>query len=387
VRERSGYIVGNSNSGDFISVPEIGALVLTWLSQGLSIEECAERARDHAGEPVDVAGFLVQLDELGILPPVDAAESVEETAPTMRPLWIRLGRVLFSGAAWWFYSGATLAGIGILVTVPRVRPHYQDVMSTPSPLLSFLVNISIFTVLALLHEAAHFLAAAKLNVPSSISVGRRMYMIVFQTDLTRLWAVPRKARIGPLMAGMAWDATLLSAFLCVEAVASLPEESMASRLVRSTVLILLSGLLIQGAVYMRTDLYAVFSVATGCKNLWATKGGLIRRALGRLTPEDVAHLQAVDARELKWARVYLALYVPGVLYAIYYFAAFAVPGALHMISLGAVQANDSGLLSMAGAAGALSIVIIGASMGYGIWGVIRNGMRLLISAAKHRNAS
>ena len=67
------------------------------------------------------------------------------------------------------------------------------------------------------HEGAHVIATAAHGLRSSLSVTRRLYFLTFQADLTRLWSVPRRARYGPLLAGMTWDATAMTIVLALEA--------------------------------------------------------------------------------------------------------------------------------------------------------------------------
>jgi hypothetical protein len=62
------------------------------------------------------------------------------------------------------------------------------------------------TASGLVHECAHVLAAAARGVPSRVSIGRRLIAIVHQTDLTRLWGVPRRARAARRILVMSIDA-------------------------------------------------------------------------------------------------------------------------------------------------------------------------------------
>ena len=46
--------MGSPHTAEYVEVPELGARIVEWLQQGLDVPECAERATDLAGEPVDV---------------------------------------------------------------------------------------------------------------------------------------------------------------------------------------------------------------------------------------------------------------------------------------------------------------------------------------------
>src|SRR5262249_9909236 len=156
---------------------------------------------------------------------------------------------------------------------PSLRPRYTDVIVSQVPLVSMLLGAVLAVASGLAHEFAHVLAAAARGVPSRISISRRMVTIVYQTDLTRLWSVPRRSRVVPLLAGIAVDAAIAGAGVLLEL------GGFAGPLVRALVFMNLSAILFQLQVYMRTDLYALFVVATGCRNLWATKGAVARRLM------------------------------------------------------------------------------------------------------------
>ena len=72
---------------------------------------------------------------------------------------------------------------------------------------------------------------------SRLSVSRRLYFLTFQADLTRLWSVPRRARYGPLLAGMTWDAVVLTVALLLEATLARQLGPVAVRLLRALVLL------------------------------------------------------------------------------------------------------------------------------------------------------
>jgi putative peptide zinc metalloprotease protein len=156
---------------------------------------------------------------------------------------------------------------------------------------------------------------------------------------------------------------------------------------RAIVFIKFSGILFQLEVFMRTDAYALFVVATGCRNLWATKGAVARQLIRRPTDEDLAVLAAVRRWEIRWAHVYLLLYVPGIAWMIWYFGAFAVPALLTIVELALDAIESSGLVSLAGSAGVLALILSVGPMLYGLWGVARTLARLAAQILHPRTAS
>ena len=149
-----------------------------------------------------------------------------------------------------------------------------------------------------------------------------------------------------------------------------------AQILRTIVFLNVGAVVFQFLVFFRTDVYALFVVASGCKNLWGTKGALARRTIGRATHEDQTLLETVGRREIFWAKIFLCLYVPGALWSAWYFVIYVVPALRRIIvmSRNAVAAN--GLLSLAGAAGAVAFVATLGSTAYILWGLIRTLARL-----------
>jgi hypothetical protein len=271
------------------------------------------------------------------------------------------------------------AGLAVLVASPAARPAYTDAILTGIPLVSLLAVAALATASGLVHEYTHVLAAAAAGVPGRVSISRRLFTIVYQTDLTRLWRVGRRERVVPLIAGIVSDSATVGALLLAEVAVAMPAPALA--LVRTLVFLKVAGLVFQLQVFMRTDLYALFVVATGCRNLWATKGAVARRAIGIATTDDRALLATTDRREIGWARVYLLLYVPGVGWSAWYFAVFLVPAVLKIAAMSVHAVAAAGLVSVAGAAGALALLLTVTSMAFVVWGVARTAGRLVAGIA------
>ena len=364
VPDGDAYIVGSPRSAEYVAVPELGAQILRWLADGAPLAECAARAEAAAGEPVDVGDFLAELARQGLFD----ADAIEQA----RPGFVRAGRLLFHPVAWGGYALATVTGAVLLIAEPKLRPSYRDMFPFSTPLRSFLA-VTVLTIgCIVVHELAHVLATAALGVYSSLSVGRRLYFITAQADLTRLWGVPRRRRFGPLLAGMAWDAASLGGLLVAEVAVGRPVP-----LLRTLVLVQFTGLVLQGLIFMRTDLYALFVTATGCRNLWGVKGALLRRYLRRASAEDERTLAGAGRRELAWARFYLCLYLPGLIFAGWYLVSFAVPGVARMVGLSVATLRTGGLTGLAGWEAVAAIGLVVVPMLIGLAGVARTAVRLL----------
>jgi hypothetical protein len=255
------------------------------------------------------------------------------TAPIQQRRWItavrpEAVRPLFSPAAWVLYAATLLFCIAAFMLRPELWPHPRDAFYLGDAGLSILLALPLAYLLAGVHEAWHWLAARSLGLAARFGVDRRLYFLVFETDLSQLWTVPRRHRYGPQLAGLAVDSVLLAALLGAELLTgagSLTPPPLMVRLLAALVFLKVVGMLWQCMVFLRTDLYGVLVTATGCRNLWRVKSLLLRRAFGRLTAEQAAELAAADPRDLRVGRWFRWVYLAGYLVALAYFAYFYVP--------------------------------------------------------------
>jgi hypothetical protein len=400
VRDGAGYVLGSQYSPDFVAVPDIGGQVVRWLQDGTSLDECGRRAAELAGQPVDVAGFIDGLTQAGLLTADDltadgqtadgqtadgqaedghAAASHAAASQSVPPgiaAWKHAaGRVLFGPAGLAVQGLLAAVAVAAMIGLPRVRPAYADAVPAAVPLVSIAIIAVLGIALGLAHEFAHVLAAWAAGVPSRVSVSRRMVAVVFQTDLTRLWSVPRRSRIVPLLAGIVFDAAAVGVLVVLEVtVPGVPP--LAGHLIRAVVFLNVSAIAFQFLIFLRTDIYALFVLATGCKHLWDVKGAISRKTVGRATAGDLALLDAVTRREIFWARTFLCLYAPGVLVTTGYFVIFALPAVRKIIATSLRAVSADGLLSVTGAAGAIAFLLAVASTGYVLWGLARTLARI-----------
>lgn len=382
VRDGDGYVLGNAHTGEYVIVPDIGGRVMHWLRDGAGVDECADRAEAHVGQPVDVAGFLDGLVAAGVLAPADAvADSAVPqvaTAPPQPSRWqTRTGRILFGRAGLGVQAGLAAAAVVAMVAAPQLRLRYTDVIVSPVPLVSLVAVALLALASGLVHEFTHVLAAAAKGVPGRVTISRRLLTMAYQTDLTRLWGLPRRDRVVPLLAGMLSDAATVGVLALVQLLWVPDLSSPAAHVLRALLFLKVFGIVVQLQVYMRTDVYALFVLATGCRNLWDTKGAVARRAIHRATPADLALLSTIGRRDIVCARIYLLLYVPGVAWTVWYFAAYGVPS-MYGIGVMAVDAvRDAGVLSLSGAAGVAALVLMGVTTIFLLRGLVRAAVRVV----------
>ncbi|CAM5777865.1 hypothetical protein [Cellulomonas persica] len=326
-------VVGRADTGRFVAIPAVGLRALDLLDEGRSVAEVErEVTPDDAPEPVDVLAFARSLVALGFVAEVDDARSDGASAeagpargfvvaPRARARW------LFSRAGAVLAALCGVAVVAMLVAVPSVRPHALDVFFLDSPARSLAVVTVVTYVLAGLHELAHVMAAAALGVPARLRITRRLYFLTFETNLTGLWALPPRRRVGPLLAGMAFDVVVLAAALALRAAGIGPD-----RLLAAVALVELSAIVVQFFVFLRSDVYAVMTALLGCTHLQRTTRLLLRRAVRRLTPDERATLAATPPRDLAVARWYRFVHVAGMVLATWFFVVLFVPSTWHLLT-------------------------------------------------------
>jgi hypothetical protein len=336
------FLVGDPQTGVYVALPAIGVLVIEQLRGGATLGEAGQVASAGAEADVDVLDFANTLLELGFVAEVDATSiAAASDAPPRR--WIagvrpELARPLFTRFAWACYAALFLGCVLLMMLEPGYLPRPDDLYFLPSPVLS----IGVLAVWAMLstaaHEAAHWLAARAEGVPARFSIGRRLYFLVFETDLSRLWGLPRGRRFGPLLAGLAYDTVMLSALLTI---ALISPDAAVDRVAAALVAVEVSGILFQCLVFLRTDLYAVLVMLFGCRDLWRVNSLELRRMFGRLNAEQAAELAGAHPRDLRVATWFRWLSVVGFVAATGYFAAFVVPALWTLLGWIAASLSDS----------------------------------------------
>jgi putative peptide zinc metalloprotease protein len=330
------YLIGDPEQGAFVVVPPIAVTVIELLRSGRPVTEVSAAAAESCGTDVDVADFAESLCELGLaeLAQGPARQAGAAPEPWGGPARRRWAPLVVGLPAW------LLAGLAFGVCVvgfaarPDLWPSASDLFPLGSPVLSVIALTVVMCALRGLHELCHWLAARAEGVRASVRIDRRLFMVVFETDLTGLWGLPRHRRYWPLLIGMAFDTVVLAAVLALRLAAGAglwrPAPELAKILAALTFL-QVAAVGVQFFVFVRTDVYAVMVTATGCSNLWEVTRLTLRRRLGLAGPVRQAELRAAHPRDTAVARWYAWLYVAGMLLAAWVFAAYFVPATVRVV--------------------------------------------------------
>jgi putative peptide zinc metalloprotease protein len=306
------HLIGDIARGEFVSVPAIAVTVIEALREGGTLAGTAQKVKARTGTQVDVADFAATLLELGFVARLDgvplASMSPELTGGgRLGEVAARLAQPFYTRAAFALY-GLLFAGcIVALSAAPRLRPHVTQLFFLSNPVLSVALLAAVGMPLAMTHELAHWLGARVTGVPARITISRRYYMLVAQTDLSALWAVPRRRRFPPLLAGIAWDTVRLSVLIAARA-AQLAgwwhPSPLLARLIAALIVTHTLSISWQFFIFLRTDIYAVLATGLGCLNLTEISRLWMARRYRKLSPEEAAGLAAASPRDLTAARWY-----------------------------------------------------------------------------------
>jgi hypothetical protein len=326
-KEGEEVVIGLPATNAFLALPAEAIEILDSLSRGKTVGEAqSEFARAHGIEP-DVDDLLQCLEQRGFV-------RLRGRAVTDKPLWQGAGgsagrsvryhfdqipesvaKRFFGPIPMALYLSTIAAALVVAVAQPSLIPGRSSLIfaehrTAKIVALSLIVYGTIF-----LHEFAHLLAARAQGVKSRIGISHRLWILVAETDMTGLWAVPSRQRYLPVLAGPLLDsfsAALLFFLLVAQSRGAVTLATTADQFVRAMIFVYLFRLLWQCYLFVRTDFYYVITTFFGCKNLMMDTQIFIRnlflRAIGSPKQTDQTH---IPLRERRVIRMYSVLWVAG----------------------------------------------------------------------------
>lgn len=328
--EGTDVIIGRAETGVFLAIPQEGVELLEDLAAGKNVGEAADQYRRKYGAIPDVDDFLSLMESNGIVKRKTngndarlASVFVPANIPQRRyhfgsfPQKIAqrlFGRTALVGV----FALATCATAAVIIDpslIPRARDLYFPDHRTLSALALALASYATIFV----HEFGHLVAARALGVNSRMGIGHRLWYVVAETDLTGLWAVPKRQRYLPLLAGVVIDigsASLLLVLLLGHTRGLFTFPVLTLRLVKAMVLTYILRVIWQFFFYIRTDFYYVFANLFGCKNLLKDTEDFVHNQLARFI-RSMRHRDqsGIPAAEMRIVRGYSLFWLAGRIFA------------------------------------------------------------------------
>ena len=346
------YIIGRADRDLYVAVPEPGAVLVEALRDGASLGEATDLASKAAGEDVDAVDFLTGLRDAGMFARDDDPDVSpgSEVGRGVRIGWIdrvpqRAARMLFGRVAWSLYGLATLTVIALWMVRPDLWPIFDDLWFLDDPIWSMLAMFVVSVVLAGVHEVWHWLAGRALGVPARFRMSKRGVALVFESDLSQLVTLPRRARYSPMLAGIAFDLSVLALAFGTrlafrEELLNVPPliDRFAGALVFRQVLVLAWQFF---GVAFRSDSYAILANALGCHNLYRATALTLKDRVWRLSDVEATELAAIGPRDRKVAGWFWVGYLAGGFLMLVVMVRYIVPLTFGMIAF--LTPNITGL--------------------------------------------
>jgi len=297
------WVVGRVDTGDFVALPTVAVEVLRLLGEGRTVDQTREHLRTDSGRDIDVASFVAELCVLNFVETIDDAPVAGPSRPRSSLPWLRPAHVRFllTWPVLAVLATTVLAALVASVAQPRLVPTYHDLLWTSQTSLVLVVNALIAWGIIAVHELAHLATARAAGVPGRISLGTQLQFLVAHTDVSGIWASPRRQRVAVYLAGIAVDLGVAAGAVLLGSVAD--PQSLAGRLSAAIAVLALVLTSTQLLVFMRTDLYFLLQDLTGSRNLYADGSAYVRwwlrRRLGSVTADPSAALPAGERRAVR----------------------------------------------------------------------------------------
>ncbi|MGN9913911.1 hypothetical protein ACTMTJ_40895 [Phytohabitans sp. LJ34] len=332
--------VGRPETGVFIALPAEGIRLLSWLDSGFTLGEVRRRFTAIYGVAPELDEFVTGLLDCGFVKAVDGTATSPAAAESAGRGWRLLASLPQHRVAWilappmrLLYAGVWLAVPVLFVLRPDLIPHAANALLDLQASLNLLLLVLLVWVMLFLHELAHMLAARARGCVASLSISRRLYFLVAQTDMSGIRAVPRRERYAPYLAGMTFDLAVLLA--CT----ALRMAGVGGGVPTVIAYIVGAQIAYQFAIFLRTDLYFVLTNWLRTGNLTQDVQAILNDRWRRSRGKARLDLSGIPARERRIARLYLPFYVLGIAAAIANLVFYVLP-----VLAGLVMRAVSGLL-------------------------------------------
>ncbi len=321
--DADGVMLGRKELGVYLLLPLEAVGVLDDLEAGHSVGEAQALYHRRHGETPEMEEFLTSLERRGFVRPApgDAEEPQRLASPAAKafhfewisPRWAALvcSKPVLAAAGLVVATALVLAWSNHSI-IPGWRAAYFP-NKTAAGLL-FLMFLGLFTTL--IHELAHLVAARARGVSCRFGIGNQLWFLVWETDMTGIWALPREERYLPILAGPLADLVTASLLMIVSYLNAIGWLVLTPRVLvfgRALLFVYLMRIAWQCYFFLRTDFYYAIANFLGCKRLLHDTQDFLRNIvmaglLGIGKKTDQSHIPPVERRMF---RIYSVVWIVG----------------------------------------------------------------------------
>lgn len=320
-------------TGEFFEMSKVCVHAIELIESGSGLLEIEDELKIvYPREKINIIDFAMQLIEIDLVQEVDG-KKLECPKKAMNKSgfgWIpqRLGRFFFNRFFVLGYSLLFFICIGIFIKNPQLLPHYKDIFIFDAILFNFLLYMAISFSLVIIHEFGHVLAMRSIGLHTKISIGHRLFLVVFETDMEPVWSLNSKKRNMLYLAGICFDIVIL--FLALILPFIFPNISGTFQGIIGLIIFDITiRLIYQCCIYMKTDLYYVFENMTGCYNLVENAKGYYKSIFSK---NKSKYNQEIFEGEKPVVISYGLFYLIGMAISFVVLVIYFIPQAIYVIS-------------------------------------------------------
>ncbi|MDF2648819.1 MAG: hypothetical protein K0Q73_4624 [Paenibacillus sp.] len=358
-QEGQEYTIGDPLIPKFIRVPEPAVLVIELADGNRTLHDIKELIQQEKGIDVNVVDFVTKLLALGLVFSIDGRKIVDYDtiqAPRHESWQVKVGRILFHKWMARLYMMNVVVIILLYAFNPSLLPHFRDAFLLNGIGANALLIFVISSIQIVIHECGHFFAAVSRGVKTNIRFSIRYVFVAVETQMTGLWAHPKKKRYLPYLAGMAWDCTLL--LICLLMQLSAIESTFVFELSRLIALALFFSVLSQFLFFLRTDVYYVVVNWTNSANLHQSSKTFLRSRVPYKREESKGQWKRLPSGEKRAAKVFSFFYIFGIATLTFILIAFTIPASVTGLSMAFHQVADFAFDSVSFWDGAIILLLM-----------------------------
>ena len=330
-KDNKHFIVEDLSTQEFYEMPQICIDALDLIQEGYNLGEIEKRLlKAFPEEEVDLIDFGSQLLELNLVQSIDGKEIIYNKVKNSKLgfEWIspRVGQFFFNRYSNYLYGIIFVFNIVIFCFRPSLFPHYKDLFVFNVLSLNIIVLGLLSLLFVLVHEMGHILSIRSFGLPTRLGIGHRLYLIVFETDLSLAWKLPPKQRNRLYLAGVSFDNVVLFIALMLQLFAPI-QSNIISGIIGLVIFDVIIRIIFQVCIYMKTDFYFLFENLTGTYNLMDNS----IQSLKALFLRSPVKNNALFHGEEKIVNLYSVFYLVGVSVTLGLFSLYYLPQLLYMI--------------------------------------------------------